>query len=61
MNAHFQAEHLGSTGSNPSAGDKICKLCSYIGQDMVAIRNHLLTKHNIDLDLFFKGKHKYSF
>ena len=50
MNAHFQAEHLGSTGSNPSAGDKICKLCSYIGQDMVAIRNHLLTKHNIDLE-----------
>ena len=53
MNAHFQAEHLGSTaggsGSNPS-GDKICKLCSYTGQDMVAIRNHLVTKHNIDLE-----------
>jgi len=63
MNAHFQAEHLGSTGgpagsssgsgSNPSAsgGDhKICKLCSYVGQDMVAIRNHLLAKHNINLE-----------
>ncbi len=46
MNAHFQAEHVGSSAKN----DKICKLCSYVGHDMGAIRTHLLTKHNIDLE-----------
>jgi len=46
MNAHFQAEHLGSTAKN----DKICKLCGYVGSDMGAVRSHLLTKHNIDLE-----------
>lgn len=46
MNAHFQAEHLGVTSKN----DKVCKLCSYVGHDMAAIRNHLLAKHTIDLE-----------
>lgn len=46
MNAHFQAEHLGATSKN----DKICKLCGFVGSDMGAVRNHLISKHNIDLE-----------
>ena len=49
MNAHFQAEHLGSLTSK-SDGCKVCKLCAYVGQDMSSIRHHLLVKHSIDLD-----------
>ena len=49
MNAHFQAEHLGSMTSK-SDGCKVCKLCAYVGQDMSSIRHHLLVKHSIDLD-----------
>lgn len=47
MNAHFQAEHLGGT---PKVHEKVCKLCAFVGTDMMAIRTHLLTKHNIDLE-----------
>jgi len=50
MNAHFQAEHLGSTPAASGSADKICKLCAFVGQDMSAIRNHLFNKHNIDLE-----------
>ena len=37
---------MGATAKN----DKVCKLCSYIASDMIAIRHHLMAKHNIDLE-----------
>lgn len=45
MNAHFQNEHIGSTET-----EKVCKLCAHGCSDISGIRNHLLTKHSIDLD-----------
>ena len=48
MNAHFQAEHLGGTTSK--SPEKVCKLCAFVGTDMISIRNHLLVEHNIDLE-----------
>jgi hypothetical protein len=59
MNAHFQTEHVGSltltstltsAALNSKSHQKICKLCNFAANDMVAIRNHLLVKHNIDLE-----------
>lgn len=48
MNAHFQNEHISQSSTSPE--HKICRLCSYVAPDIVAVRLHLLTHHNIDLE-----------
>jgi len=45
MNAHFQNEHILSSGQA-----KVCKLCSAQAPDIVTLRRHLATAHKIDLD-----------
>lgn len=47
MNAHFQNEHISAPG--PS-GERACRLCGQSGSGLAAVRLHLLTQHNIDLD-----------
>lgn len=47
LNAHFQNEHL----SPPSSGgERTCRLCGSTSASLAAVRHHLLTAHNIDLD-----------
>ena len=47
MNAHFQNEHI----SPPCpGGERSCKLCGGVSPSLAAVRLHLLTSHNIDLD-----------
>lgn len=48
MNAHFQTEHIGQTSND--AEKKICRLCSHVAADIVAVRQHLVRQHNIDLE-----------
>jgi len=45
MNAHFQNEHILSRGQA-----KVCRLCSAQAPDIVTLRLHLATAHQIDLD-----------
>lgn len=45
MNAHFQNEHILSAGQT-----KVCKLCSAQAPDIITLRLHLATAHQIDLD-----------
>ena len=48
MNAHFQNEHIAQTSND--ADKKICRLCSHVAVDIVAVRQHLLKHHSIDLE-----------
>jgi len=47
MNSHFQNEHISESSPTGSRG---CKLCGHSAPSMAAMRSHLLTSHNIDLD-----------
>jgi len=47
MNSHFQNEHISEASAT---GERSCKLCGSIATSMAAVRSHLLTSHNIDLD-----------
>merc|ERR1719471_1302087 len=47
MNSHFQNEHISEASAT---GERSCKLCGSSAGSMAAVRNHLLTSHNIDLD-----------
>lgn len=47
MNAHFQNEHI--SPASP-VGERSCKLCGGVSPSLAAVRLHLLTSHNIDLD-----------
>jgi len=47
MNSHFQNEHISE--ASPS-GSRVCKLCGHSAASMTAVRSHLLSSHNIDLD-----------
>lgn len=47
MNAHFQNEHI--SPASPT-GERSCKLCGGVSPSLTAVRLHLLTSHNIDLD-----------
>ena len=47
MNAHFQNEHISPASSN---GERSCKLCGSLSSSLAAVRDHLRTIHNIDLD-----------
>jgi len=47
MNAHFQNEHLSPAGAN---GERTCRLCGSSSPSLLAVRHHLKTAHNIDLD-----------
>lgn len=47
MNAHFQNEHISAPG--PS-GERQCRLCGHSGSGLAAVRLHLASHHNIDLD-----------
>jgi Pyruvate/2-oxoacid:ferredoxin oxidoreductase delta subunit len=48
MNAHFQNEHIGQTSND--ADKKVCRLCSHVAADIVAVRQHLVKHHGIDLE-----------
>ena len=48
MNAHFQNEHIGAPAS--ATGERSCKLCGSLAPSLAAVRGHLRTSHNIDLD-----------
>lgn len=47
MNAHFQNEHI--SGAGPG-GERACKLCGESAASLAAVRLHLVSQHNIDLD-----------
>jgi len=47
MNSHFQNEHISEASAT---GERSCKLCGSSAASMAAVRSHLLTSHNIDLD-----------
>merc|ERR1711953_1148050 len=47
MNSHFQNEHISE--ASPT-GERSCKLCGSSAGSLAAVRNHLLSSHNIDLD-----------
>jgi len=47
MNAHFQNEHISLPSPNR---ERVCKLCSSVSASLTAVRQHLRTVHNIDLD-----------
>jgi len=47
MNAHFQNEHISPASQT---GERSCKLCGGVSPSLSAVRLHLLTSHNIDLD-----------
>ena len=47
MNAHFQNEHISQAGAG---GERSCKLCGTQAASLSAVRGHLRTIHNIDLD-----------
>ena len=49
MNAHFQNEHIGQT-SSADVDKKVCRLCSFVAVDIIAVRQHLVKQHNIDLE-----------
>ena len=47
MNSHFQNEHISEVSAS---GERSCKLCGSSAGSLAAVRNHLLSSHNIDLD-----------
>ena len=47
MNAHFQNEHISPASAT---GERSCKLCGTQAPSLAAVRGHLRTIHNIDLD-----------
>jgi len=47
MNSHFQNEHISEASAS---GERSCKLCGSSAGSLAAVRNHLLSSHNIDLD-----------
>ena len=47
MNAHFQNEHISPASAS---GERGCKLCGAQAPSLAAVRSHLRSVHNIDLD-----------